>query len=79
MGWETLVKEYIDSADLFILCWSANAANSEYVGRERRRAMLRAYPQLSHHKASLKIYPISIEPRADLPQDMAEIYNFEEM
>lgn len=77
--YEEKIFEYIDSADLFILCWSANAANSEYVGRERRRAMLRAYPQLSHHEATLKIYPISIEPRTELPQDMAGIYNFEEV
>ena len=76
---EEKIFEYIDSADLFILCWSANAAKSEYVGRERRRAMLRAYPQLSHHEATLKIYPISIEPRTELPQDMAGIYNFEEV
>lgn len=77
--YEEKIFEYIDSSDLFILCWSANAANSEYVGRERRRAMLRAYPQLSHHEATLKIYPISIEPRTELPQDMAGIYNFEEV
>lgn len=77
--YEEKIFEYIDSADLFILCWSANAANSEYVGRERRRAMLRAYPQLSHHEATLKIYPISIETRTELPQDMAGIYNFEEV
>lgn len=76
---EEKIFEYIDSADLFILCWSANAANSEYVRKERRRAMLRAYPQLSHHEATLKIYPISIEPRTELPQDMAGIYNFEEV
>lgn len=76
---EEKIFGYIDSADLFILCWSENAAKSEYVGRERRRAMLRAYPQLSHHEATLKIYPISIEPRTELPQDMAGIYNFEEV
>lgn len=77
--YEEKIFEYIDSADLFILCWSANAANSEYVGKERRRAMLRAYPQLSHRDATLKIYPISIEPRAELPKDMIDIYNFEEV
>lgn len=76
---EEKIFEYIDSADLFILCWSANAANSEYVRKERRRAMLRAYPQLSYHESTLKIYPISIEPRTELPQDMAGIYNFEEV
>ena len=77
--YEEKIFEYIDSADLFILCWSANAANSEYVGKERRRAMLRAYPQLSHSEATLKIYPISIEPRTTLPDDMSGIYNFEEI
>lgn len=77
--YEEKIFEYIDSADLFILCWSANAANSEYVGKERKRAMLRAYPQLSHRDATLKIYPISIEPRAELPKDMVDIYNFEEV
>lgn len=77
--YEEKTFDYIDSADLFILCWSANAAKSEYVGKERRRAMLRAYPQLSHRDATLKIYPISIEPRTELPQDMAGIYNFEEV
>ena len=75
---EEKIFEYIDSADLFILCWSENAAKSEYVGKERRRAMLRAYPQLSMNDATLKIYPISIEPRTSLPEDMAGIYNFEE-
>ena len=77
--YEEKIFEYIDSADLFILCWSENAAKSEYVGKERRRAMLRAYPQLSMNDATLKIYPISIEPRTALPDDMADIYNFEEV
>lgn len=71
------IFDYIDSADLFILCWSENAAQSDYVAKERRRALLRAYPQLSHKEATLKICPISIEPRAELPSDMKEIYNFE--
>lgn len=77
--YEEKILEYIDSADLFILCWSANAARSEYVRKERKRAMQHAYPQLGHRDATLKIYPISIEPRTELPKDMAGIYNFEEV
>lgn len=71
------IFDYIDSADLFILCWSKNAAQSDYVAKERRRALLRAYPQISHKEATLKICPISIEPHAELPSDMKEVYNFE--
>ncbi len=77
--YEEKIFEYIDSADLFILCWSVNAASSEYVGKERKRAMLRAYPQRSIGEATLKIYPISIEPRTEPPDDMVKIYNFEEV
>lgn len=57
--------------------WSKNAAASDYVAKEKGRALLRAYPQLSQRDATLKICPISIEPRADLPSDTKEVYNFE--
>ncbi len=73
------IQQYIDSADLFILCWSKNAAESEYVTLERNQAMLHAYPQVSIDKASIAIHPISIEPRAAYPQDMNSLYNFEEV
>lgn len=75
--YEEKIFDYIDSSDLFVLCWSKNAAVSEYVAKEKGRALLRAYPQLSQRDATLKICPISIEPRADLPSDMKEVYNFE--
>ena len=75
--YEEKIFDYIDSSDLFVLCWSKNAAVSDYVAKEKGRALLRAYPQLSQRKATLKICPISIEPRADLPSDMKEVYNFE--
>ena len=75
--YEERIFDYIDSSDLFVLCWSKNAAVSDYVAKEKGRALLRAYPQLSQRDATLKICPISIEPRADLPSDMKEIYNFE--
>ncbi len=75
--YEEKIFDYIDSSDLFVLCWSKNAAASDYVAKEKGRALLRAYPQLSQRDATLKICPISIEPRADLPNDMKEVYNFE--
>jgi hypothetical protein len=72
------IQEFIDSADLFILCWSVNAANSDYVNLERKRALERAYPKIKPiEKAPLRIYPMSIEPRAELPEDMRDTYNFE--
>ncbi len=75
--YEEKIFESIDSSTLFILCWSQNAAQSEYVAKERLRAMERAYPKVSREKATLKILPVSIEPYADLPEDMLKIYNFE--
>ena len=72
-----VIKEYIDSADLFILCWSANAAQSKYVELERRQALERAFPKIKPFEdAPLSIYPMSIEPHADLPEDMRDTYNF---
>ena len=73
------IREYIDSADLFILCWSKNAAESDYVTLERRQALALAYPQVDMEKASINIHPISIEPHADYPEDMNEVYHFEEV
>lgn len=54
-----------------------NTAVSNYVAKEKGRALLRAYPQFCQRDATSKICPISIEPRADLPSDMKEVYNFE--
>lgn len=72
------IRDYIDTADLFILCWSANAARSDYVEMERKYALERSFPQVKPiEKAKLSIYPMSIEPRAELPEDMKDIYNFE--
>ncbi len=75
--YEEKIFDYIDSSDLFVLCWSKNAALSDYVAKEKGRALLHAYPHLSLKDATLKICPISIEPRAELPSDMKEVYNFE--
>lgn len=72
-----VIQDYINSADLFILCWSENASNSEYVQKERMQALERAYPQVQPEQAAkLRIYPISIEPRAELPSEMKNYYHF---
>lgn len=74
------IQDYINSADLFILCWSENAAQSDYVQKERLQALERAFPQVKPEKeAKLRIYPMSIEPRAELPSDMKENYHFGEI
>ena len=73
------IKEYINSADLFILCWSKNAAESDYVQLERQQALALAFPQKDMEQATLSIHPISIAPHADYPSDMKEVYNFEEI
>jgi len=75
-----VIQDYINSADLFILCWSENASKSEYVDKERRQALERAFPQVKpEQEAKLRIYPMSIEPRAELPSDMKENYHFGEL
>ena len=75
-----VIQDYINSADLFILCWSENASKSEYVQRERLQALERAFPQVQPEKAAeLRIYPMSIEPRTELPNDMKDNYHFGEM
>lgn len=72
-----VIQDYINTADLFVLCWSENAARSEYVKKERIQALERAYPKIRDGK--LSIYPMSIEPRAELPSDMKDYYHFGEM
>ena len=72
-----VIQDYINSADLFILCWSENASNSDYVQKERLLALSRAFPQVKPEKeAKLRIHPISIEPYTELPNDMKENYHF---
>ena len=71
------IQEYIKSADLFILCWSENASKSNYVELELEQALKRAYPNvLPSDKNQLSIYPLSIEPKAALPGDMKDTFNF---
>lgn len=75
-----VIEDYINSADLFVLCWSENASQSEYVKKEYMQALERAYPQIKPQKdAKLSIYPMSIEPRAELPEVMKGNYHFGEV
>lgn len=66
------IFQYIDNADLFVLCWSKNAAESEWVQIERKHA-LELIERGNHH---LSIYPLSMPPEAPLPEDMSDKYNF---
>ena len=72
-----MIQDNINSADLFILCWSENASNSEYLQKECLQALERAYPQVQPEQAAkLRIYPMNIEPHAELPIDMKNYYHF---
>ncbi len=74
------IEKYINSADLFILFWSENAAKSAYVQKELALALPRAFPQIQpYEKAKLRISPISINPQTELPANMKETYHFEEI
>lgn len=73
------IKKYIASADLFILCWSENAKNSDYVHLEIEDAMKRAYPGIDMDKATLAIHPLDIDSHAELPKEMNKVYNFGRM
>jgi hypothetical protein len=66
------IFDYINSSDLFILCWSKNAANSEWVQIEREHALA----LVNEGKSKLYIYPLNLKPEAPLPLDMKEKYNF---
>lgn len=76
---EEVIFNYIDLADLFILCWSENASHSDYVSKERKYALQKAYPQRSIEDASIQIFPISIPPETELPEDMKGVYHFEKL
>lgn len=74
------ISRFIQAADTFVLCWSENAAESDYVEKERKEALSLAYPQTKpREQASLRIHPYNIEPHATPPADMIEHYHFEEL
>lgn len=66
------ILNYIENADLFVLCWSKNAAESEWVQIEREHAMR----LIREGKSTLSIYPLCLRPEAPLPIDMSDKYNF---
>lgn len=66
------ILNYIESADLFVLCWSKNAAESEWVQIERTHAL----QLIKDGRSRLTLYPLSITPEAPLPPDMSDKYNF---
>jgi serine/threonine protein kinase len=66
------IFNYIHNADLFVLCWSENAAHSEWVQIEREYAL----SLIKNGETKLSIYPLSLKPEAPLPIDMIEKYNF---
>lgn len=66
------ILNYIESADLFVLCWSKNAAESKWVQIEREHALR----LIRDGKTSLSIYPLCLRPEAPLPLDMSDKYNF---
>ena len=73
--YEEKIFKYIDNANLFILCWSENAAASEWVEKERKRAL----ENLEKNNQSLHLYPINIPPRTELPIDMKDTFSFGEL
>lgn len=66
------IIDYINHADLFVLCWSKNAAESEWVGIEREHAL----QLINNGNSSLTIYPLCLRPEAPLPPDMSDTYHF---
>lgn len=72
------IEDYINSADLFLLFWSENAAKSEYVQKECHQALQRAFPQIQPaEKAQIRICPMCIEPKAELPENMKNYYQYD--
>lgn len=72
------IRDYINTCDLFVLCWSSNAAQSEYVQLEKAQALPLAKNTDEVH-GTLTIHPLSLKPEAALPDDMKETYNFEKI
>lgn len=66
------ILDYISRADLFVLCWSENAANSKWVKLEMEHAMER----IEKGSQTLSIYPICVPPPAPLPSLLSDKYNF---
>lgn len=73
--YENIIFKYIDHSDLFILCWSENAEKSEWVKKVKERALKKYFETKGRE---IHIYPLSIPPKAELPDDMKETFSFGE-
>lgn len=69
---EEIIKR-IDDCDLFLLVWSQNAAESDYVRKEYTHAMTLSYPQIPKDAATITIKPLSIEPLAEPPAELRKL------
>lgn len=84
---QLLAQRFLEDATIIVESFpSADATQVMIVGfltqfqKERLQALERAFPQVRPEKdAKLRIYPMSIEPRAELPGDMKNYYHFREM
>lgn len=72
--YEEKIYSFIDNCDLFVLCWSKNAEDSEWVLKERKRASDAALCT----PPKLRMYPINISPYAAPPLDMIKSFHFED-
>ena len=73
------IRRNIKESDLFILLWSQNAAESDYVEKEYLYALPFAYPQEPKEKATIEFRPYLIKPHAEAPAKLKGIYNFAKM
>jgi len=69
--YENKIIEYINEADLFLLCWSANAEQSDWVRKEYSYALER----LKKDYMKFSFYPLIINPKALPPKELIE-YHF---
>jgi hypothetical protein len=70
--WNSKIFEAIDESDLFVVIWSTNALNSEWVKKESRYALGR-YKE--HGRPDFVPIPIEGPPIAAVPQDL-QAYHF---
>ena len=72
--YEDKIFDYIEDANLFLLCWSSNAEQSEWVKKEYTYALQR----INRPDMLLSIYPIIIKPKANPPTAL-NAYHFVEL
>lgn len=70
-AWESVIHDFINSADLFVLFWSQNAAESEWVTKEYTWALERWQKEGDD---AIYIHPMHIAPMADAPAALSKIH-----